>query len=78
MNAYKQPQRVSGETTSIDLDPLNVAIRNMQLAHAVATVAERAATHEMVEVHDLADVLVVIVPLIERGLDALDELEARP
>ncbi|WP_116812094.1 hypothetical protein [Steroidobacter cummioxidans] len=68
----------SGNTPALGLDPLNVAIRNMQLAHAVATVAERAATHDMAEVHCLADVFVVVVSLIERGLGALDELEARP
>jgi hypothetical protein len=73
-----RPERTSGGTTALGLDPLNVAIRNMQLARAVATVAERAATHDMVEVHCLADVFVVVVPLIERGLDGLDELEARP
>lgn len=72
-----RPERTSGDTTALDPDPLNVAIRNMQLAHAVATVAERAATHDMVEVHCLADVFVVVVSLIERGFDALDELEAR-
>ena len=71
-------ERASGETTARGLDPLNVALRNLQLAHAVATVAERAATHDMVEVHCLADVFVVVVSLIERGLDGLDELEARP
>jgi len=76
--AEMRPKRSSGDTTAHGLDPLNVAIRNMQLAHAVATVAERAATHDMVEVHCLADVFVVVVSLIERGLDALDELEARP
>ena len=43
----------------------------------MATTAERAATHDLVEVHCLADVLVAIVPLIERGLNALSELEAR-
>jgi hypothetical protein len=75
---YVQPERASGETTAINLDPLNVAIRNLQLAHAVATAAERAATHDLVEVHCLADVLVALVPLIERGLGALNELEARP
>lgn len=74
----RRPERTSDETTALGLDPLNVAIRNMQSAHAVATVAERAATHDMVEVHCLADVFVVVVSLIERGLDALDELEARP
>jgi hypothetical protein len=73
-----RPERTSGETTALGLDPLNVAIRNLQLAHAVATVAERAATHDMAEVHDLADVLDAIIPLIERGLDALDELGAPP
>ena len=73
-----RPERTSGETTALGLDPLNVAGRNLQLAHAVATVAERAATHDMVEVHCLADVFVVLVSLIERGLDGLDELEARP
>ena len=72
-----RPERTSGDTTALALDPLNVAIRHMQLAHAVATVAERAATHDMVEVHSLADVLVAIIPLIEHGLDALDALEAR-
>ncbi len=60
----------TGETTTLGMDPLNVAIRNMQLAHAVATVAERAATHGMVEAHCLADVFLVVVSLIERGLDA--------
>lgn len=73
-----RPERTSGETTALRLDPLNVAVRNLQLAHAVATVAERAATHDMAEVHCLADVLVVVVSLIERGLDALDASEARP
>lgn len=72
-----RPKRTSGETTARGLDPLNVAVRNLQLAHAVATVAERAATHDMAEVHCLADVFVVVVSLIERGLNALDELEAR-
>lgn len=76
--ADAQLSRASCERTAIQLDPLNVAIRNLQLAHAVATAAERAATHDLVEVHCLADVLVAIVPLIERGLDALDELEAAP
>jgi hypothetical protein len=73
-----RPERASGEATALGLDPLNVAIRNMQLAHAVATVAERAATHDMVEVHCLADAFLVVVSLIERGLDALDESESRP
>jgi hypothetical protein len=72
-----RPERNFGDTTALGLDPLNVAIRNLQTAHAVATVAERAATHDMVEVHCLADVLVAVIPLIERGLDALDALEAR-
>jgi len=75
--ADAQLSRASRERTAIQLDPLNVAIRNLQLAHAVATTAERAATHDLVEVHCLADVLVAIVPLIERGLNALSELEAR-
>lgn len=75
--AGMRPERNSGDTTALGLDPLNVAIRNMQLAHAVATAAERAATHDMVEVHCLADVLVVVIPLIERGLDALEALGAR-
>lgn len=75
--ACARPERASGETTALDLGPLNVAIRNFQLAHAVATSAERAATHDLVEVHCLADVLVALIPLIERGLDALDKLEAR-
>jgi len=66
-----------GETTPLGQDPLNVAIRNLQLAHAVVTVAERAATHDMAEVHCLADVLLAVIPLIERGLDALDELGTR-
>ena len=74
---YVRPGRVSGETTALDLGPLDVAIRNLQLAHAVATAAERAATHDLVEVHCLADVLVALVPLIERGLDALDKVGAR-
>jgi hypothetical protein len=74
---YARPKRASGEATAIQLDPLNVAIRNLQLAHAVATSAERAATHDLVEVHCLADVLVALVPLIERGLDALDKVETR-
>jgi len=74
MNALAHPERASGETTAIGLDPLDEAIRNMQLAHAVATVAERAATHDMVEVHHIADVLVVVALLTERGLDALDKL----
>lgn len=75
---YVRPERASGETTALDLGPLDVAIRNLQLAHAVATAAERAATHDLVELHCLADVLVALVPLIERGLDALDKLEAAP
>jgi len=75
---YARPARASGETTALDLDPLDVAIRNLQLAHAVATAAERAATHDLIEVHCLADVLVALVPLIERGLNALDKVEARP
>lgn len=72
-----RPERASGGTTARELDPLNVALRNLQLAHAVATVAERAATHDMAEVHCLADVFVVVVSLIERGLDALDESEVQ-
>lgn len=74
---YVRPERAPGETTALALGPLDVAIRNFQLAHAVATAAERAATHDLVEVHCLADVLVVLVPLIERGLDALDKVEER-
>jgi hypothetical protein len=34
--------------------------------------------HELAEVHCLANVFVVGVSLIERGLDSLDELEVRP
>lgn len=75
--SYARPQRASRETTAFNLGPLDVAIRNLQLAHAVATAAERAATHDLVEVHCLADVLAALVPLIERGLNALDNLEAR-
>jgi hypothetical protein len=48
----------------------------MQMAHAVATVAERAATHDLVDVHCLADALVAMIWLIENGQDALDKLEA--
>lgn len=77
-NGYVRSERASGETTTIGLDPLNVAIRNLQLAHAVSDAAERAATHDLVEVHCLADVLVAVIPLIERALDALDQLEAQP
>lgn len=73
-----RPERTPSETTALGLDPLNVAVRNFQLAHAVATVAERTATHDMAEVHCLADVFVAVVSLIERGLGALDESEARP
>jgi hypothetical protein len=72
-----RPERASGGTTALGLDALKLAIRNLQLAHAVVTVAERAATHDMAEVHCLADVLVVVIPLIERGLNALDKLEVR-
>lgn len=78
MNGYVQPPRDPGSTTARDLPPLDVAIRNLQLAHAVATAAERAATHDLIETHVLADVLIATIPLIERGLSALDELEARP
>lgn len=56
---------------------LAVAIRSLQKAHAVATVAERAATHDLIEVHCLADVLVAMLALLEGALDALDDLEAR-
>ncbi|HWK49907.1 MAG TPA: hypothetical protein VNR40_08460 [Steroidobacter sp.] len=69
---------VNSQALTLGMDPLNVAIRNMQLAHAVAAVAKRAATHDMVEVHCLTDAFLVVVSLIERGLDALDESEARP
>jgi len=58
--------------------PFNAAIRHLQLAHAVATAAERAATHDLVPVHTLADVLVAILPLLDGALGALDEMEARP
>lgn len=71
-----QPERASGKTTARHPAPLDVAIRNLQLAHAVATAAERAATHDMIELHIAADVLVVIASLVERGLDTLDKLEA--
>jgi hypothetical protein len=73
--ATARPERASGETTALHLGPLDVAIRNLQLAHAVATATERSATHDLIEVHCLADVLVVLIPLIERGLDALDDLK---
>ncbi|GFE91531.1 hypothetical protein [Steroidobacter agaridevorans] len=56
---------------------LDMAIRSLQKAHAVATVAERAATHDLIELHYLADVLLAILPLLEGALDALDELEAQ-
>lgn len=59
--------------TVLHLDPLNVAIRNFQQAHAVATAAERVATHDLVEVRCLAHVLAALIPPIERGLDALDQ-----
>ena len=78
IGGYVRPERASGETTALGLDPLNVAIRNLQLAHAVADASERAATNDLVDVHCLADVLVTLVALIERGLDALDKLEAQP
>jgi len=48
----------------------------LQLTQAVVTCAERAATHDLVEVHCLADVLVAVSPMIELALDALDRLEA--
>lgn len=76
--ATARPERASGETTALHLDPLNVAIRNLQLAHAVATATERAATNDLIELHIAADVLVAIIPLIERGLNALDKMAARP
>ena len=55
--------------------PLNAAIRTLQQAHAVATVAERAATNDMVEAHVLADVLVAVLLLIDNALEALDTAE---
>lgn len=76
LESTASPERASGRTTARDLAPLDVAIRNLQLAHAVAIAAERAATNDMIELHIAADVLVAIIPLIERGLGALDELEA--
>ncbi len=66
-----RPARASG-------DAVVLAIRNLQVAHAVATAAERAATHDLIEGHCLADVLVAIVLLVERGLEALDHMKARP
>lgn len=56
-------------------EPLNAAIRTLQQAHAVATVAERAATNDMVEAHVLADVLVAVLLLIDIALEALDTAE---
>ncbi len=70
------PKRTSDGATTRKRSPLDVATRNLQVAHAVATVAERAATHDLVEVHYLADVLVALIQLIENGQDALDQLEA--
>lgn len=63
-----QPKRAS----------LDVAIRKLQLARAVALSAERASTHDLVALDCVADVLVAILPLIDTALDALDESEARP
>jgi hypothetical protein len=76
--AKARRQRGSGETTTAYRDSLSAAIRNFQLVYAVATAAERAATHDLVEVHCLADVFVALISLIDNGLHALNELEARP
>ena len=77
-NVYVQSLRDAGETTARNLDPIDVAIRNLQLPHAVATATERAATSDLIELHIAADVVVAIIPLIERGLNALDKVEAWP
>nr|WP_298717237.1 hypothetical protein [uncultured Steroidobacter sp.] len=57
-------------------DPLGAVTRQLQLTQAVVTCAERAATHDLVEVHCLADVLVAITPMIELTLHVLDQMEA--
>ncbi len=76
--AQARSPRSSGAETAVTRDSLSATIRKFQLVHAVTTVAERAATHDLVEMHSLADVLVVLIPLIETGLAALNDLEARP
>lgn len=73
--ANARPKRAT--TKSPATNSLNAAIRTLQQAHAVATVAERAATNGMVEAHVLADVLVAIVAMIQQGLDAIDKAEVR-
>lgn len=74
---FLRPERSSGRAIALDLGPLKVRSRNRGLAHAVTTVTEGAATHDLVEVPCLADVLAAFVSLIERGLDALGKVEAR-
>jgi len=68
---------MSASDSSLKPGSLDVAIRSLQKAHAVATVAERAATHDLIELHCLADVLVTILPLLEGALGALDKLNGR-
>lgn len=57
-------------------DLLDAAIRKLQLVDAVVQCSERAATHDLVEVHQLADVLAAVAAMIEQALDMLDEYEA--
>lgn len=63
-----QPKRAS----------LDMAIRKLQLARAVTLSAERAATHDLVPLDCVADVLVAILPLIDSALEALDQVKVRP
>ena len=56
-------------------DLLNVAVRPLQLVHAVAVCTERAATHDLVEVGCLSDATAAIATMVEQVLNALDQLE---
>jgi hypothetical protein len=70
-----RPKRASRKTQALKRDLLDVAVRPLQLIHAVTTCLERASTHDLVEVACVSDAAAAIIAMVERVLDALDQLE---
>jgi hypothetical protein len=74
--AKARPKRASKKGQVLKRDLLNVAVRPLQLVHAVTTCVERASTHDLVEVACVSDAAAAIVAMVEQVLNALDQLEA--
>lgn len=81
MSRRKRPakpaaKRVTKKTEVPKRDLLDVAVRPLQLIHAVAVCTERSATHDLVELGCVSDAAAAFVKMVEQVLDELDQLEA--